>query len=59
MKEGEKMLNCAEYFKVIVVKIGILESKLVDERHFGNDKEAFVFSELMNEAGYVTIMTAM
>lgn len=35
------------FFKVIVVKIGLLESQIVDERHFKTKEEATQFQAQM------------
>lgn len=47
------------FFKVVVVKIDVFESTIVDERHFKTNAEAHLYSDTMQEAGYVTIIAAM
>ena len=47
------------FYKVVVVKIDVFESSIVDERHFRTNAEALTYSDNMKEAGYVTIIAAM
>lgn len=47
------------FYKVVVVKIDVFESSIVDERHFRTNAEAHTYSDTMQEAGYVTIIAAM
>lgn len=47
------------FFKVVVVKIDVFESTIVDEKHFKTNAEAHLYSDTMQEAGYVTIIAAM
>lgn len=47
------------FFKVVVVKIDVFESTIVDEKHFRTKAEAHTYSDTMQEAGYVTIIAAM
>lgn len=47
------------FYKVVVVKIDVFESTIIDERHFRTSIEANTFADTMKEAGYVTIIAAM
>lgn len=47
------------FFKVVVLKIDVFESSIIDERHFKTDTEAHIYSATMHEAGYVTVIAAM
>lgn len=47
------------FFKVIVLKIDIFESCIIDERHFSTSSEAHTYSTAMTDAGYVAIVAAM
>lgn len=53
------MFGYTSFFKVVVVKIDVLESLIIDERHFSSDTEAQKFARSMNEAGYATILAAI
>ena len=52
-------MRCVPFYKVIVVKIDIFESSIIDERHFKDREEANVYSDTMKDAGYVTIIATM
>lgn len=47
------------FFKVVVLKLDVFESVIVDERHFKTNAEAHIYADTMQEAGYVTIIAAM
>ena len=47
------------FFKVVVVKIDVFESSIVDERHFRTNAEAHTYADTMREAGYITVIVAM
>ena len=47
------------FFKVVVLKLDVFESSIVDERHFKTNTEAHLYADTMREAGYVTIIAAM
>lgn len=47
------------FFKVIVLRIDVFESTIIDERHFATNDEAYSYSCSMSEAGYYTIVAAM
>lgn len=47
------------FYKVIVVKIDIFESMIIDERHFDTKMDADGYSDKMKEVGYVTIVATM
>lgn len=42
-KEGFNMTLMTSFYKVIVLKIGLFESIITDERHFGSQEEATTF----------------
>lgn len=47
------------FYKVIVIKIDMFESTIIDERHFGNNADATDYAATMNDAGYITIIAQM
>ena len=47
------------FYKVVVVKIDVFESSIVDERHFRTNAEAHAYADTMSEAGYITVIAAM
>ena len=47
------------FFKVVVLKLDVFESSIVDERHFKTNAEAHLYADTMKEAGSVTIIAAM
>lgn len=47
------------FYKVVVLKIDVFESSIVDEKHFRTNAEAHAYADTMSEAGYVTIIAAM
>ena len=53
------MYHYAPFYKVVVLKLDVFESSIVDERHFKTNAEAHLYSDTMQEAGYVTIIAAM
>ena len=53
------MFQYVSFYTVVVLKIDVLESVIVDERHFGNAPEALVYADTMKEAGYVPVIAQM
>lgn len=47
------------FFKVVVLKLDVFESSIVDERHFKTNAEAHLYADTMREAGYVAVIAAM
>ena len=52
-------MTYAPFYKVIVVKVDVFESIIIDERHFATRTEADVFADTMQQAGYMAILVAM
>lgn len=44
------------FFKVIVVSVDILESRIVDERHFKDYTSATAYVEAMKSQEYVAVL---
>ena len=53
------MFQYVPFYTVVVLKIDVLESVIVDERHFGNAPEALVYADTMKEAGYIPVVAQM
>lgn len=53
------MFNYVPFFKVLVLKIDVFESSVIDERHFSNDSEAMSYANTMNDMGYLPIVLQM
>ena len=52
------MIN--SFYKVIVMKVGVFESEIVDERNFGSEREAMLFREQVEHSSdRVAFMVAM
>lgn len=47
------------FFKVIVLKIDVFMSSIVDERHFVDERQACEYAMTMNDAGYVSVVAVM
>lgn len=47
------------FYKVVVLKLDIFESSIIDERHFRTSSEARAYSTAMIDAGYTAIIAAM
>ena len=47
------------FYKVVVLKIDVFESSIVDEKHFRTNAEAHAYADTMSEAGYITVIAAM
>lgn len=52
-------MHYVPFYKVIVLKIELFESFIIDEKHFKNSMAADAYSEAMNKAGYVTVVCSM
>ena len=50
------MFNGQRFFTVIVIKLDIFESTIIDERHFGNRSEAQEYARTMNSGGYISVI---
>lgn len=44
------------FYKVIVISVEALESRIIDERHFPDYYKALSYSEAMKEQNYVAVM---
>lgn len=53
------MFNYVPFYKVVVLKVDVFESVIVDERHFSNAPEALSYADTMNEAGYISVVAKM
>ena len=53
------MFQYVPFYTVIVLKIDVFESVIVDERHFANAPEALVYADTMKEAGYIPVVAQM
>ena len=53
------MFYDAPFYKVVVLKLDVFESVIVDERHFRTNAEAHAYADTMSEAGYITVIAAM
>lgn len=58
------MIECVSveyvtFYKVIVIKVDVFESSIVDERHFTNSNEAHTYANAMSEAGYLPVLAIM
>lgn len=53
------MLAFVPFYKVIVVAIDILESTIIDERHFNKCSEANAFADECNRSGVLSIIIQM
>ena len=47
------------FYKVIVLKVDIFESNIVDERHFPTNNEANLYAENMREVGYLPVIVSI
>lgn len=47
------------FYKVVVLKIDVFESSIVDEKHFRTKAEAHAYADTMSEAGYITVIAAI
>lgn len=47
------------FYKVVVLKIDVFESSIVDEKHFRTNAEAHAYADTMSEAGYITVIAAI
>lgn len=53
------MFQYVPFYTVVVLKIDVFESVIVDERHFGKAPEALVYADTMKESGYITVIAQM
>ena len=53
------MFQYVPFYTVIVLKIDVFESAIVDERHFGNAPEALAYADTMKEADYIPVVAKM
>lgn len=53
------MYQYAPFYKVVVLKVDVFESAIVDERHFGSSSEAHAFADTMRQVGYITVIATM
>ena len=53
------MCDYMSFYKVIVLKIDLFESSIIDERHFSNNNSAIAYSKNMINAGYTTMIVHM
>lgn len=48
-----------EYYKVLVLKIDVWESSIIDERHFGTKDQAQAFADGIVENGCMGVVVGM
>ena len=53
------MFQYVPFYTVVVLKIDVFESVIVDERHFANTNEALAYADTMKEAGYIPVLAQM
>ena len=53
------MFQYVPFYTVVVLKVDVFESVIVDERHFANAPEALVYADTMKEAGYIPVVAQM
>ena len=53
------MFQYVPFYTVVVLKIDVFESIIIDERHFANAPEALVYAYTMKEAGYIPVVAQM
>lgn len=53
------MYSCVPFCKVVVLKIDILDSIIVDERYFDNYGEAIEYAKTMECSGYIPVVVQM
>ena len=53
------MVKYAPFYKVIIIKIGVFSSCIIDEKHFLNDIDAKQYVKSMNDNGYVAVAILM
>lgn len=53
------MYQYITFYKVVVLKLDVFESSIVDERHFNSSTEASIYANTMREAGYVSVIAEM
>ena len=53
------MFQYVPFYTVVVLKIDVFESVIVDERHFANAPEALVYADTMKEAGQMPVVAQM
>lgn len=53
------MLAYIPFFKVILLSIGLLDSTIVDERHFTSRLEAETFANQHKQADVVAVIVSM
>ncbi len=49
-------VSVSGFFKVIVVRVDVFDSEIIDERHFADQKEASAFCENMKSTPGITAM---
>ena len=50
------MFQYVPFYTVVVLKIDVFESIIIDERHFANAPEALAYADTMKEAGYIPVV---
>ena len=54
------MIICKRFYKVVVLEVGLLESNIVDERHFPTREKAVEFQHsVITENGLYAILFQM
>lgn len=53
------MFYDVSFYKVVVLKIDVFESSIVDEKHFRTKADAYTYADTMSEADYITVIAAM
>lgn len=53
------MFDYVPFYKVVVLRIDVFESSIIDERHFGDAPEALSYANTMKEAGYISLIARM
>lgn len=53
------LLNLSCYYKVLIIKVGLFSSTLVDERHFSTKEAAESFASTIADNDSISIIIAM
>ena len=53
------MFQYVPFYTVVVLKIDVFESIIIDERHFANAPEALGYADTMKESGYIPVVSQM
>ena len=59
MDKSSNVVIMNSFYKVIVLEVNVLETEIIDERHFATEMEGRLYAESQERKGYIPVLVQM